>query len=71
MSAVGTRPPKDRLLELRAFLEIDPMSRSAMYREISAQRYPAPVKVGKSSYWRLTELERRIASLQPAGGRNG
>jgi predicted DNA-binding transcriptional regulator AlpA len=39
-----------------------------MYAEIQRQRFPAPVKVGKSSYWRLSELERWMASLQPAAG---
>lgn len=65
MSGVG-RPPKDRLLDLRAVLEIVPLSRSGVYAEIQRLRFPAPVKVGKSSYWRLSELERWMASLQPA-----
>jgi prophage regulatory protein len=67
MNNVG-RPPKDRLLDLPAVLEIVPISRSGMYAEIQRQRFPAPVKVGKSSYWRLSELERWMASLQPAAG---
>lgn len=71
MSTVG-RPPKDRLLDLRAVLEIVPVSKAHIYAEVQRKRFPAPLKVGRSSYWRLTEVERWMAGLQPAitGGRD-
>ena len=59
------RPPKDRLLALAELRSRIPLSKSKLYDEISHGRFPAPVKVGRSALWRLSEVEGWMASLNP------
>lgn len=70
MSAVSAkppgRPPKDRLLGLAELRTIVCLSKSMLYAEIAAGRFPRPVKVGRSAFWRLSEVEVWIQGLRPA-----
>lgn len=59
------RPPKDRLLALTELRSLVPLSKSKLYDEISHGRFPRPVKVGRSAFWRLNEVENWMASLSP------
>lgn len=72
-----SRPPKDRLIALAELRSLVPASKSKLYDEISHGRFPAPVKLGRSAFWRLSEVEAWMASLDriefpaarsPAGG---
>jgi prophage regulatory protein len=50
------RPETDRLLRLRSVLDIIPVSKSTFYSGIAAGRFPGPVKLGRNSFWRLSEI---------------
>ena len=51
----------DRLLRLRAVLQIVPVSKSVWYAGIQAGRYPKPVKLGsRCSAWRLSEIQKIV-----------
>jgi len=45
----------DRLLRLRSVLDIIPVSKSTFYSGIPA-RFPQPVKLGRNSFWRESEI---------------
>jgi predicted DNA-binding transcriptional regulator AlpA len=57
------RPPKDRLLGLPELRSLVPLSKSKLYDLISHSRFPRPVKVDRSAFWRLSEVEAWMASL--------
>jgi predicted DNA-binding transcriptional regulator AlpA len=57
------RPPKDRLLGLPELRSLVPLSKSKVYDLISRNRFPRPVKVDRSAFWRLSEVEAWMASL--------
>lgn len=59
------RPAKDRLLALSEVRSLVPLSKSKLYDEISHGRFPRPVKVGRSAFWRLNEVEAWMAALSP------
>lgn len=59
------RPAKDRLLNLSEVRTLVPVSKSKLYDEISHGRFPAPVRFGRSAFWRLNEVEVWMASLSP------
>lgn len=44
-------------LRLKEVLIIFPVSRSTWYRGIEVGRYPAPVKIGRMSFWRLKDIQ--------------
>jgi prophage regulatory protein len=57
----------DRLLGLREVLNIVKVSKATIYREISADRFPSPIKLfGSRVCWRESEVfdfvNRRIAA---------
>lgn len=58
------RPPKDRLLPLTEVLQIVPASRAHLYDQMKSGAFPLPVKVGRSSFWRLNEIDRWMANLR-------
>ncbi|WP_409566277.1 helix-turn-helix transcriptional regulator [Methylobacterium sp. J-070] len=53
----------DELIRLRQVLQIIPMSRSKLYADIKAERFPAPCKFGRLSFWRRAEVAEVIRSL--------
>jgi predicted DNA-binding transcriptional regulator AlpA len=57
------RPPKDRLLGLPELRSLVPLSKSKLYDLIARSRFPRPVKVDRSAFWRLSEVEAWMASL--------
>ncbi len=50
----------DRLLRLRSVLNIIPVSKSTFYAGIASGRFPAPVKLGRNSFWRLSDLRKLV-----------
>jgi prophage regulatory protein len=65
---IGTATP--RLLRLPAVMERTGLSRSAIYRAIKSQSFPAPVKVGRRSVaWSSAAIEQWVlAALAGKGG---
>lgn len=50
----------DRLLRLRTVLGIIPVSKSTLYAGIASGHFPPPVKLGRNSFWRLSDLQKLI-----------
>ncbi|WP_267426415.1 AlpA family phage regulatory protein [Methylobacterium sp. GC_Met_2] len=57
----------DQLLRLKQVLQIIPMSRSKLYADIKAKRFPAPCKFGKLSFWHRAEVVEIVRSLTKGG----
>lgn len=55
---------EDRLLRLKEVLEIIPVSRATWYRGVWAGFYPQPKKHGRSSLWRMSDLQKLIVENQ-------
>jgi prophage regulatory protein len=61
---------EDRFLRLKDILgdksmgtqPIIPISKSAWWSGVSSGRYPKPVKLGRVSVWRASEIARIVAS---------
>jgi prophage regulatory protein len=51
------------LLRLKQVLEIIPISRSKIYADIKAQRFPAPCKFGRLSFWRRADVAEIVESI--------
>jgi prophage regulatory protein len=59
--------PGERILKIRSVLERVPMSRSLLYAEIRAGRFPRPIALGvKARGWRETDIDRYIESRSAA-----
>jgi predicted DNA-binding transcriptional regulator AlpA len=46
-----------RLLRLPQVQELFPVSQATIYNKIKDGTFPAPHKIGRSSFWKLTEVE--------------
>jgi predicted DNA-binding transcriptional regulator AlpA len=55
----------DRLLRLKSVQECIPLSKSAIYSAIAHGRFPAPVKLGRNSFWRESSIKSVVAGLTP------
>ena len=55
---------EDKLLPLKEVLEVIPVSRTTWYRGIWAGFYPQPKKHGRSSLWRMSDLQKIITGNQ-------
>ncbi|EBP2521090.1 AlpA family phage regulatory protein [Salmonella enterica] len=54
-----------KLIDLKTVLDIYPVSRATLYRQIKAGVFPEPVQIGaRRVAWRLEEVEARINELQ-------
>lgn len=54
----------EKLLRLKQVLEVIPVSKSAWWAGCKSGKYPAPMKLSeKTTVWKLSDLERLIASL--------
>jgi prophage regulatory protein len=51
------------LVRLPALLERTGMSRSWIYKEMAAGRFPAPAKIGGASAWRSADIDCWIENL--------
>ena len=47
----------DYLLRIEEVLEKIPVSRASWYRGIKRGDFPVPVKVGRSSFWRYSDIQ--------------
>ena len=58
-----------KLLRLSGVQAKLPISRSALYKGIQDGRYPAPIKIGSSSFWLEDEIDALIESAISRGGK--
>jgi prophage regulatory protein len=62
-------PEADRFLPRPLVLDISGLSKTILYERIAAGHFPAPVKLGRSSRWLLSEItEWQRAQVQARGG---
>ena len=65
-------PTRDRLIKLRAVLEITGISKSSLYRKVSAGTFPPPVRQGlRAVAWRESEVLAWIAGLPTRTQKHG
>lgn len=62
-------PSSDRLLRLQDVTGMVGLSRSTVYEMVSANEFPRPVKIGRSSLWRLSAIQKWIAALDQKGAK--
>jgi len=55
-----------KLLDIRAVVELVPVSRVTIWRWVKAGRFPAPLKVGHLRFWRASDVEALIAAPVPS-----
>lgn len=54
----------DELREMRELTEMTRLSKSTIYKLIADGAFPAPVKVGRRSMWKYSEILNWIDSLE-------
>ena len=59
----NTATINDRLLRMPQVQELVPWCKAQIYREISKGRFPAPIKAGRSSFWKESEIQNFIKDL--------
>ena len=57
------KPLNETLLRLPEVLRRFPVSRSVWYARVKAGLYPAPIKAGRLSLWRASEVQNLIDQL--------
>lgn len=62
-AAVRHAPMADALLRLRDVVAILKVSRATVYAWIKQGRLPKPLKMGRATVWRSSEIQQFIASL--------
>lgn len=60
MNAQTTHRRVERLPSVMARIG---MGRSWIYREVAAGRFPQPIKIGRSTVWDATEIDRWLEAL--------
>jgi prophage regulatory protein len=58
----------DRLLRLRDVMTITRRSRTSIYHSIATASFPRPVKLGRSSAWPESEVQRWIEARKAERG---
>ncbi|MFO7920242.1 MAG: AlpA family phage regulatory protein [Nioella sp.] len=56
-------PSRDTLIGISTLVAMLQRSRASIYRDIKANNFPKPLKLGSSSRWLLCEVEGHIANL--------
>ncbi|MDV7143612.1 AlpA family phage regulatory protein [Tropicimonas sp. TH_r6] len=54
---------EDQLVSIHTIVEALGRSKASVYRDIKRGAFPKQVKIGGSSRWRLSEVDRFIAGL--------
>ncbi|MAE90446.1 MAG: AlpA family transcriptional regulator [Pelagibaca sp.] len=52
--------PRDTLVDIKTVSAVLCRSRASIYRDIERGDFPAPIKLGYSSRWRMSDLNRII-----------
>nr|WP_319949452.1 AlpA family phage regulatory protein [uncultured Shimia sp.] len=55
-------PITDRLVDIKAVCATLARSRASIYRDIKRGEFPQPIKRGHSSRWRVSDLNKIVAS---------
>ncbi|MDE1988846.1 MAG: AlpA family phage regulatory protein [Betaproteobacteria bacterium] len=63
---VATVPTWERLLPIEEVTEMVKISRSKIYQMKQDGKFPAPLKVGRASRWRLSNILAWVSSQQSA-----
>ena len=50
-------------LTINDLIKILNLSRATIYRKIKSREFPAPLKQGKFSYWKIDDIEEWIKNL--------
>ena len=50
-------------LTINDLIKILNLSRATIYRKIKNKEFPAPIKQGKFSYWKINDIEKWIKNL--------
>jgi predicted DNA-binding transcriptional regulator AlpA len=70
-ATLASHAPGERLIRLAETLSMTGESRSTCYENIAAGIHPAPLKDGRASLWRLSEIDgyvrQKIARLPRKG----
>lgn len=59
----GSASQVHKLLRVTEVLELFPVSRTTLYKMIREERFPAPHKVGRRSFWHQADVEAFISNL--------
>lgn len=57
---------EDRLLNVKQVAELLSCCASVIWMDAREKKFPAPVKHGTSTRWKMSDLQKFIAELQPA-----
>lgn len=57
--------PRDTLVDIKTVCATLSRSRASIYRDIERGQFPEPKKLGRSSRWRMSDLEKIIGSDAP------
>lgn len=61
----SAQPEADRLIDIKTVCFLLCRSRASIYRDIERGEFPAPIKLGRSSRWRMSHLNKIIAQAAP------
>lgn len=59
------KQPRDILVDIKTVTEVLCRSRASIYRDIERGDFPAPIKLGHSSRWRMSDLNKIIDPEAP------
>ena len=57
------QPKTERFLRLKQVQHLIPWCKAQIYKEIREGRFPAPIKAGKSSFWKETDIFAYMARI--------
>lgn len=57
--------PHDELLRIDEVLDRVALSKATLYRLVTRGGFPAPIKLGRASAWRASDVAAWVASLSP------
>ena len=55
---------ESKLLKLESVLEIVPVSKATWYRIVENKRELKPLKIGRGSFWRESQIKQFVDSLE-------
>jgi prophage regulatory protein len=55
---------KDQLMKVDRVAEIVALSKSRIYELVHENKFPRPIKMGRSSLWKMTTIQKWIAGLE-------
>jgi predicted DNA-binding transcriptional regulator AlpA len=65
VKSIRSNPPRDILVDMKTVSQVLCRSRASIYRDIDRGSFPAPIKLGYSSRWRMSDLEKIVNSGKP------